>query len=175
MNMNIHAAMPEPKLVDLPPRLVAGLPHITNLVRDETPDLWRRFGPLVKTIPHRLDNNRISMTVYPPDYSFRHFDPRASFTKWAAVEVTQPLLSPPSNGLTNFTIPGGAYASFTYHGLAAGFPEVMAYILTTWMPAAGLEPDNRPFFEVLGPDYHPADPQAREKVFIPVRPAGSNS
>lgn len=172
-NMETLGQKPEPQLLVLPPRLVVGLHQTMNLVNDQTPGLWQRFGPLVKAIACRADNQRISMSIYPSEYSFQHFDPQAFFTKWAAVEVNQPMPSPPSNGLTNFTIPGGAYASFTYQGPASGFPEVMAYILTTWMPAKGLEPDKRPFFEILGPEYHPADPEAREEVFIPVRPVST--
>lgn len=138
-----------------------------TFANDLTMQLWQRFGALVRTIPHRSNNNRISMTVYAPTPAFLQLTLHTPFEKWAAVEVQRFEGIP--DGLRQYIIPGGLYANFTYKGTPAAFGPVMEALIKEWMPANGVEPDHRPFFEQLGPNYHPANPDAEEEVWIPIR------
>jgi AraC family transcriptional regulator len=50
--------------------------------------LWGEFMPRRSEITHALNQDLISMAVYPATH-FSNFNPHNSFDRWAAVEVSQ--------------------------------------------------------------------------------------
>ena len=107
-----------------------------------------------------------SMSVYGNDY-FTHFNPGKSFEKWAAAEVTD--FSNVPEGMETYEIPAGLYAVFHYRG-PGNDPSIFSHIFGSWLPGSGYDLDNRPHFEILGENYRPADPNAGEEIWIPVKP-----
>jgi AraC family transcriptional regulator len=71
--------------------------------------------------------------------------------------------------MDSHTLEGGPYAVFTYRGRADAFASAARYIYGTWLPGSDYELADREFFEVLGPSYRPDDPEASERIWIPVR------
>ena len=134
-------------------------------MQNRTANLWREFMPLRNKIPNRLNQDYISMQIYDPEY-FNAFDPGREFIKWAAVQVSKNSDIPLN--LDKTTIPGGTYAKFHYNG-PAGNPSIFQYIYSEWLPASGYWLDQRPHFEILGPNYNQTSANSEEDIFIPVR------
>jgi AraC family transcriptional regulator len=156
-------------ILNVAPKLLIGHSRIMSFANDQTLALWQGFGPVVKNIQHRADSNRISMTIYPASHPFTNPDPHMDFEKWAAVEVSSLHNQPP--GMQTHKLDGGLYAMFIHKGPASAFPQLLDYIFGTWFPASGYAPDQREYFEVMGPNYHPADAAATEEIYIPIRRA----
>lgn len=129
-------------------------------------ELWRSFMPEHKRIRNKVNQNFISLSVYPPGY-FSDFHPSHRFERWAAVEVED--LEEVPEGMEAIVVPAGAYAVFLHKGPAAEFPKTAAYIFGTWLPQSAYELDDRPHFEVMGPFYRPDDPESEEEVWIPIQ------
>lgn len=142
--------------------------HITMSFTDnKTFQLWSSFMPHRKEIENAVDSvNMYSLQFYGEDF-FSHFNPKAEFEKWAAVEVNSFDFVP--DGMEILTIPGGQYAVFHYIGSHNNGHDVFSYILGEWLPASGYELDNRPHFEILGPKYKNGDPDSEEEIWIPIR------
>lgn len=138
-----------------------------SMADNRTAELWRSFMPLRKTIPNTIGTDLISMQVYPSAYSSSNFDMRATFDKWAAVEVSDFDAVP--DGMEAFTIPAGLYAVFIYKGNPIHAAPFFQYIFGTWLPGSEYELDKRPHFEVLGEKYKNNDDSSEEEVWIPVR------
>lgn len=119
---------------------------------------------LFMQLPDRNLSVLYSVQIYDSIGYFMAFDPSASFEKWAAAEWEG---SVPEH-MELLELPGGTYAVFTYTGTPDAFPPFARYIFTEWLPQSDYRLDNRPHFEVMGPGYDPADPDATEKVFVPV-------
>ena len=95
-------------------------------------------------------------------------DPLARFTKWAAVEVDDAVHPP--EGMDSYRIRPGTYAVFDHTGPASD-PSIFEYIFAEWLPGSrSYQLDDREHFELLPPDYDPRDPNAREEIWIPIRP-----
>lgn len=135
---------------------------------NRTAELWRSFMPQRATIPNKLNADLYSMQVYPSSYSFQHFNPTASFEKWAAVEVS--TLSDMPEGMEAITIPSGMYAVFNYKGNPINAAPFFQYIFGTWLPNSNYVLDLRAHFEVLGDKYRNNDDTSEEEVWIPIKP-----
>lgn len=68
-----------------------------------------------------------------------------------------------------FTLPEGKYAVFIHKGPASTFMQTLTYIYETWLPESPYVIDDRPHFERLQEGYHPADAEAEEEVWVPIR------
>lgn len=154
-----------PRIEVLEEKKLVGISTTMSLVNNTTGALWRSFMPRRKEIINTLSNDLYSLQVYPSDY-YTSFNPATSFQKWAAVVVNGDEDVP--TGMQTFILAGGLYAVFDYKG-PAGDPAVFQYIFGTWLPGSPYELDNRPHFEVLGPQYSNTDPQSEEEIWIPVR------
>jgi len=95
------------------------------------------------------------------------FSPSTAFEKWAVVEVFNDNFLP--KGMESFTLNAGRYAVFIHIGPASDFPATVQYVFEDWFPESGHQLDNREHFEILPEDYHPADPKAREEIWIPIK------
>lgn len=155
-----------PRIETLPARKLIGIRATMSLVNNSTGKLWAGFMPRRKEITNRLQEDLISLQVYPLNY-FKPFNPATIFEKWAATEVADFEAVP--DGLETFTLSGGLYAVFNYKG-PAGDPAIFQYLFGTWLPSSSYELDDRPHFEVLGPKYSNTDPSSEEEIWIPVKP-----
>jgi len=158
----------EPRITTLPEKKLVGRSMQMSLADNRTSELWRSFMPHRKEIKNAVDTDLYSMQVYDPTYSFIKFDPRAQFTKWAAVKV--PDFNSVPEGMETYTLPAGLYAVFIHKGPASEGERTFRYIFGTWLPGSGYDLDHRPHFEILGPKYKNNEPDSEEEVWIPVRP-----
>lgn len=117
-------------------------------------------------VQNRSSQDFISMQVFPSGAS-QLSDPAATFSKWAVVEVEEFPDVP--QGMASYTLQPGTYAVFEHNGPATDLTTYM-YIFGEWLPSSiGYELDDREHFEVLPPDYQAQDPNAREKIFVPIK------
>lgn len=135
-----------------------------SIINDKTKELWRGFQPMVQEIGHMINEDKISLQVYPDNY-FNSFDPNLEFVKWAAVEVSDFKNVPKEFNI--FVLGGGLYAVFDYTGSSAD-KSIFDYIYTTWIPNSKYRLDNRPHFEVLGKNYKNNHPDSNEEIWIPI-------
>lgn len=158
--------MIEPRIVESGPRKLVGLSRVMTFGDPAMRELWQSFRTMLPSIPRRASEDFVSMRIFdpPPKESLR---PDSRFEQWAAVEVDDFDGAPRS--LKTHTVPGGSYAVFEYRGTAADFASTAELIYRHWLPSSPFELVPREFFEILGPDYRPDDPEATEDVWIPVQ------
>lgn len=156
-----------PEFKILQPTPLIGKRLSMSFAQDRTAELWKSFMPRRKEINNALNEELISMQVY-PGFDFSRLDPNQAFEKWAAVTVSHFEFVPA--GMETFTIPQGLYAVFRYKGSSAQAHIPFGFIFGTWLPASEFELDERPHFEVLGAHYKNNDPESEEDIWIPVRP-----
>lgn len=145
---------------------VLGLSMVLSLDNNTTAALWQAFMPRLAEIEGRLNDDLLSLAIYPARY-FEDFDFATPFDKLAAVEVGKSAEIPV--GLSEFILPAGLYVVFDYVG-SSNDNNIFQYIFAHWLPASPYELDDRPHFEVLGANYKNDDPDSEEEIWIPVRP-----
>ena len=155
-----------PKIIELEAKLLVGISMEMSRMADRTPDLWRSFMPRRSEVKARSSTDYMSMQVYPGGAD-QVADPSALFTKWAVGEVVVRDTMPA--GMSPYDLAGGLYAMFVHNGPATDL-STFASIFTDWLPNSDFVLDDREHFEVLPADYKPMDPNAREEIWIPVRP-----
>lgn len=137
-----------------------------NFAYNRTMELWKSFMPHRNEIINRVNQDLISMQVYPDNFSFTNFDIDLVFSKWALAEVSDFDNIP--NGMESFTLAPGLYAVFEYKGLNTD-PAIFRYLFGEWLPVSDYTLDSRPHFEVLGAKYKNNDPESEEEIWIPVK------
>jgi AraC family transcriptional regulator len=155
------------RLQTIPPKKLIGNCLRMSFSDNRTFELWKSFMPRRNQITDRVNDELISMQIYPAGFDFGHFNPIIEFDKWAAVEVYDFEHQPQE--LHNFTIPGGLYAIFKHKGTPADAPKTFGYIFGNWLPQSDYSIDSRPHFEVLGEKYKNDSPDSEEEIWIPVR------
>jgi AraC family transcriptional regulator len=103
------------------------------------------------------------VNVYPKGY-FEHFNPTATFTKYALVAAEYAANT--DLPWEKFELSGGLYAVFRHKGPDT---SIFQYIYSQWLPQSGYELDNRPHFEKLPSNYIPGHPESTEEIYIPIR------
>lgn len=154
-----------PILQHIPPKKFIGSRLTMSFAQNRTTELWRTFMPLRKEITNAASVNLYSIQLYREGF-FDHFDPTATFEKWAAVEISDSAVVP--DGLEAFIIPGGLYAVFNYKGTAEEAAPFYQAIFMEWLPGSKYALDTRPHFEVMGSKYKHGDPESEEEIWIPV-------
>jgi AraC family transcriptional regulator len=154
-----------PRIERIAQKKLVGKRLTMSLVNNKTGLLWQSLMPRRKEIAHKLNNDLISMQIYPASY-FSAFNPNTEFEKWASVEVDRFEGWP--TDLETFTLEGGLYAVFTYIGSSKD-SSIFHFIFGTWLPNSVYELDNRPHFEVLGEKYKNNEPTSEEEIWIPVK------
>ncbi len=153
-----------PNLITIPPKTLIGTSVEMSLANNLTGQLWSAFMPRQKEIDNRVNADFISLQVYPDGYFKGDFNPAATFTKHALVEVDS-LIDIPA-GMTSFELEGGLYAVFHHVG---NDTSIFQEIYMNWLPNSEYQLDNRPHYEVLGEKYKNNDPTSEEDIFIPIR------
>lgn len=159
----------EPDIREKPTTVLVGLCIETCLAANETAALWQAFMPRRHEIESRCANTLYSVQLFPPELSLAEFTATTPFRKWAAVPVSKAGSLPPA--MQQLVIPAGLYAVFAHKGSADQAQPVMQWIFREWLPRSNYTLDARPQFEIMGEDYRPQDPQAREDIWIPVAAA----
>lgn len=121
--------------------------------------------PRREEIQHWAKNSIYDLREYPVNY-FEYFEPSTTFTKWAAMEVIEVVTIP--EGMAVYRLQGGTYAVFQYKG-PMDDPAIFKYIFSDWLPFSGYSLDNRPHFDILGPNSNREDPNSEEEIWIPIR------
>lgn len=158
-----------PRIITAEPKILMGLTSTMSLAHDRTGELWRTFMPRRKEIAS-VNSLLYHVKVYEAGY-FAYFDPEKTFTKWAAMEVSDTNAT--LEGMQHFQLPGGLYAVFDYKGSSAD-TSIFDFIFRTWLAASSYELDHRPHFDVLGEKYRNLDPASEEEIWIPVKPRTSH-
>lgn len=164
-----HYSTMRPRLETRDTRNLVGICRKHAAGRDSTAELWKQFMPRRREIESRVNTDLISMRVFhrTEDEPLTRQTP---YDEWAAVEVSDSSVIP--NGMESYRVPDGLYAVFIHEGPASRSSRTMQYIFGEWLPDSEYELDNRPHLAVMGADYKPDDPKAKEEIWIPVsRPA----
>ncbi|MCD9186050.1 MAG: GyrI-like domain-containing protein [Pyrinomonadaceae bacterium] len=159
--------MNEPKIIEIENRKLIGMKIKTTLSENKTLELWQNFKPRVTEIENRTDTDFYSVQIFEKGLNSEQLTPQTEFEKWAAVQV-ESLHNVPDE-LEKFTIPSGKYAVFVHRGTPQEFAKTSAFIYGVWLPNSEFELDGRPHFEVMSANYHPADPNAEEEIWIPIK------
>lgn len=160
-----------PKIISLKEKKLVGLSTQMSLLNNKTGELWGLFSPRIKEIEYRINNEKISLQIYPNNY-YKSFNPNNTFEKWATVEVTNFEKIP--KDLHRFILGSGLYAVFQYKGSSAN-NAIYQYIFFNWIPNSIYEVDNRPHFEVLGENYKNNDQNSEEEIWIPIKTKSNDS
>lgn len=155
----------QPEIKLLREKKLIGMCLEMSLANNRTFELWNSFGPSIKEIQNRRNQDLISLQVYDADH-FKRFNPAKVFVKWALAEVEHYDTIP--EGMQVFDLTGGRYAVFHYKGSSAD-KSIFQYIFTEWLPNSSYQLDNRPHFEVLGERYKNNDPVSEEEIWIPIK------
>ena len=144
-----------------------------SLLENRTFELWSGFMPHRKQVTNQMGNDLYSMQVYDQNINFKDFNSSTTFTKWAAVEVSDFNIIPET--LNSYVLQGGLYAVFIHKGPSSSFPKTAQYIFGQWLPASDYELDKREHFELISGNSKPNDPASEEEVWIPIRAKSNNS
>jgi AraC family transcriptional regulator len=156
----------EPLIKLLPEKKLIGKKLQMSFANNQTPGLWGSFMRRRQEVKNRLNEDLISMQIYPLEMNLQQPDPNLCFEKWACTEVFSLKEIPPE--MFGFTLQEGLYAIFHYKGLNTGV-EVFKYIFSSWLPQSNFVLDHRPHFEIIGAKYKNNDPTSEEEICIPLR------
>ena len=156
--------MMNPRIEKLQEKKLIGVNMKMSVIDNKTGQLWGKFGPRIKEIKNRVNQDKISMQIYDATY-FHEFNPKNEFEKWATVEVENFDNIP--DGMKTFTLERGLYAVFDYKGSSSD-NSIFQYIFGKWLPNSPYQIDDRPHFEVLGEKYKNYDPNSEEEIWIPI-------
>jgi AraC family transcriptional regulator len=135
---------------------------------NRTIELWRSFMPRKKEIRNQVGSELYSMQIYTSVFDFQNFNQNDTFTKWAAIEVTDFEHIPKE--MESYTLKGGLYAVFTYKGSLIDFQRTFQSIFDVWLPNSDYQIDDREHFELLGEKYKNESPDSEEEIWIPIKP-----
>ena len=156
-----------PEIIQLEEKKLIGKSRIMSLAGDTTKELWQSFMPHRKAIPHRVDEKLYNMKIFESGFDVKRLIASTPFQKWAAVEVGS--FEREREDFESYTIKGGLYVMFLHQGPASRFHETLEYIHMEWMPSSDYQLDDREHFERFDEHYNPADPNAVEEVWIPIK------
>lgn len=159
--------MDTPKIRVLAQKILIGKKLEMSYFNNRTVELWRSFMPRRKEIQNQVGSELYSMQIYNGVFSIQNFNPNDTFTKWAALEVTDFEQIP--EGMEHYTLKGGLYAVFTHKGSSLDFQRTFQYIFEVWLPYSDYQIDDREHFELLGEKYKNESPDSEEEVWIPIK------
>jgi AraC family transcriptional regulator len=88
-----------------------------------------------------------------------------------SVSVTVPAGTTAEGGVGVMTVDGGVYAVATFELDPSEYGAAWTWLMGTWLPSSGYEPDDRHGFEVYLNDPNQAPPEKhRVEIWEPVRP-----
>lgn len=153
----------KPRIETQNKQLLVGMCTEMSFVDNKTVQIWKAFRSRIKDVQNRTSEDFISLQVYPKGY-FDVFNPAATYVKWACVAVSNAEAI--TVEMRSLILPKGLYAVFYHKGLDTSFFQ---YIYGEWLPQSEYDLDDRPHFEVLGPNYKNSDTNAEEEIWIPIK------
>lgn len=157
----------DPRIHRLDGMELVGMRRRMTMGAHTTPELWRAFRARLSEVRGSASEHFVSMRVYGA-LERRAPALHTPFHQWAAVEVAAD--APVPDGMARHRIEEGTWAVFDYRGAARDVRPFARWIHDSWLPGSEWLLAEREQFEVLPPDYRPTDPDAREEIWIPVRP-----
>ena len=154
----------DPRIELLNSKKLIGIHQKMSLLDNKTGELWQEFMPRRSEVKNRINEELISMQIYPDNWNF---SPKTLFEKWATVEVSSFQAVPPE--METHLLQGGKYAVFIHHGPASAAVKTMQYIFGQWLPESKYNLDSREHFEILPKGYSPVDPNASEEIWVPIK------
>jgi AraC family transcriptional regulator len=134
---------------------------------NRTKELWRSFMPRKKEIRNQVGSELYSLQIYTSVFDFQNFNQNDTFTKWAAIEVTDFEHIPKE--MESYILKGGLYAVFTHTGSSMDFQRTFQSIFDVWLPNSDYQIDDREHFELLGEKYKNESPDSEEEIWIPIK------
>ncbi len=146
---------------------VAGLRGTTSLSDNRLPGLWAEFTCLHKELFMAAGAGygicETQQTAYTKDGD-------VLFAVMVGCPVNDFDSLPQSLSLDKKVLRAGKYAVFSHRGTLANLFKTYQYIFGTWLPAAGMELDDREDFEVYEREVLSFDdPDNEVKIYIPVK------
>jgi len=129
-------------------------------------ELWQSFMLKVKKEFKIAAPDLYSVEIYNDVNFFKEFNQEKTFTKWAAIEVSN--LKENDANLETLLLPSGLYAVFIHKGLASEGFKTYEYIFKNWLPASIYVLDNRPHFAIMGDKYVNNSIDSEEEIWIPI-------
>ena len=167
-----HQTSMKPTILELPALHLLGLgarfipplsPDADNLA--VVPELYRRFCPLIPTLPPMQDKYIYGAARYPADKDIRHPDEREYL---ASINVSAGT-KPPS-GMQLWKIPAGTYACFTHRGPVAALGETINYAFGTWLPRSRFIHGDGPNLDRQDERFGDGGKDCEFDFLMPVRP-----
>lgn len=151
-------------VLSLPGRRCAGIDHTGSYMAIDHA-MGRLFAELVARNALPAQPAMIGLFFDDPDLGPEsQLRSRACLSIADSVAITAPLVET--------VLRGGLYARLSYTGPYADMRGAYRWLLGTWLPASGYEPDDAPIFEAyLNDPREVPQSQLRTDIHLPLRPA----
>jgi len=160
MNENQFPKLPEPKLMNGKPLLVAGLSERYNDTSiANVPAQWQRFAPFMGNIVGEVPG-----ATYGVCYNG---DDEGNVDYLTGVEVKDFTDLP--RELTHLRIPAQRYAKFAIADHISSIRMVWRTIWGKWLPESGRELADAPFFERYGTSFNPQTGAGGFEIWLPLK------
>lgn len=148
----------------LPERRCAGIDHTGSYMKIDHA-MGKLFAELVQRSLLPEEPAMIGMFFDDPD-----FGPEHALRSRACMPIANPVaIDAP---LVETVLRGGCYAKLSYKGPYAGMRGAYRWLLGTWLPASGYEPDDAPIFEAyLNDPRHVPQAELRTDIHLPLKAA----
>jgi predicted transcriptional regulator YdeE len=149
----------EPKIVDLKPFTIVGLPYVGKNENQEIPQMWGVFNQRCSEINHLMPDG--------PAYGICYAHP-AGMEYIAAFPVSK--LEDIPQGMVGREVPAQTYVVFAADGLDDIGPTYRK-IMQEWLPASGYQPGDGPDFELYGDEFDPKTGAGLLYIYFPIKKA----
>lgn len=156
----------KPTLVTHTPRVVVGLPIVTQPMSPEIPALWSRFLQRAQDISPVLEPGVAYGVIQ------MNVGAGGELSYLAGLPVACPA-GPAPAGMAAVTLAAGLYAVFEFAVSETG--AAFDFILNTWLPSSGYAQAASPLFERYGEDFDPNQPSSRMEVHVPLMARSGDS
>ena len=150
----------EPRFVNGPARIIAGLNHsYTMETRSQIPLQWKQFSPLIGKIPHQVADASYGVCWNPQS--------DCRFDYLCGVEVSQS--DSLSADLTRISIPTARYAVFVHTDHVSMLPRTIDAIWSQWLPESSVKSAPTPCFERYTEEFNPQTGLGGMEIWIPIQ------
>lgn len=162
MDAMLFVDLPPPRIVDVPPLLLAGLIESHPCDKPESvPAHWQRFTPFIDHIPHGT-----GLSAYGVLQNL--FDGGDTFQYFAAIEVTS--VAGLHAELTAVRLPAKRYAVFEHAGHVSRMRPTIHTIFNREIERYDIETADIPsFIEYYGPGFDPLAGEGDVEIWVPVK------
>jgi AraC family transcriptional regulator len=166
LSQNSASTQAEPRIVALPPLLLAGL----RIPLDETaqqaiPNLWQRFATYLGKIPEQQSNAAYGLCLNSQTYGAN------PWIYMAACAVAD--LSDLPAELSPLILPSQRYAVFEHKKHLSQIRETINQAFDQWLPTSGFQLASKAdstlhFFERYGEDFNPVTGWGEIEIWLPI-------